>query len=351
VVTATHPSSRAANAFRLVQVGTARWTAAERGATTILVTSAEARDGKTTVAANLAVAYAQAGNRVLVVSCDLRRPAIHEKFGVSEEPGLTDVLRSMDHEGESLKASPYLKPCSILRVAVLPAGTATDRPTELLGSGAMRRLVERLKQITDVVILDCAPLVVAGDVVPLLPMADGVVLVAHAGKTRRAVAASSATLLERLGLVVGGVVLNDAREFSIPLAKRRMYQPARKVRKAADVQPQGNEAWISTLVVEPPAAHDVTPPEVEPSYTDEPREVKDADEIVRIPDLPESAEPVEQVSQPTRGSSSDRLKALRDELAELREELASGQVDTDQTSVESRRSLPIGFRPGSDHSG
>ncbi len=140
VVTATHPYSRAANAFRLVQAGTARWTAAERGATTILVTSPEARDGKTTVAANLAAAYAQAGNRVLVVSCDLRRPAIHEMFGVSEEPGLTDVLRSMDHDGESLKASPYLKPCSILRVAVLPSGRTTDRPSEILGSAAMRRL-------------------------------------------------------------------------------------------------------------------------------------------------------------------------------------------------------------------
>ena len=105
IVTASHPASRAADAFRLVGVGTARWTASAIGnadgngqapsAKTLLVTSPEARDGKTTVAANLAVVHAQAGSRVVVVSCDLRRPAIHEVFGVERQPGLADLLVRM----------------------------------------------------------------------------------------------------------------------------------------------------------------------------------------------------------------------------------------------------------------
>ncbi len=94
--------------------------------------------------------------------------------------------------------------------------------------------MERLRRVTDVVILDCAPLVVASDVVPLLPQVDGVVLVARAGKTRRELAANAAELLQRMGAERVGVVLNDAREFSIPLAKRRMYRPTRKMRKAAE---------------------------------------------------------------------------------------------------------------------
>ena len=355
VVTATHPYSRAANAFRLVQTGTARWTAAEPGARTILVTSAEARDGKTTVAANLAAAYAQAGNRVLVISCDLRRPAIHEMFGVAEEPGLTDALGSMDHDGESLKASPNLRPCSILRVAVLPSGRTTDRPGELLGSAAMQRLGERLRKITDVVILDCAPLVVAGDVMPLLPLADGVVVVARAGKTRQGVAARTATLLERQGLVEAGVVMNDAREFSIPLAKRRMYRPTRKTRKArkaAEKQPPGVQGWIATPEVEPQIVEEPSMDAVPSKIIDEPRVASEPDEIVRIPDLGErSSEPVEEGSSRTRGSASDGLKALRDELAALREELVAVQTDPDQPAEESKHSLPIGFRPGPDHSG
>ena len=97
----------------------------------------------------------------------------------------------------------------------------------------MQEFIERLKKITDVVILDCAPLVVASDVVPLLPQADGVVLVARAGKTRQELAGNAATLVGAHGCDSAGVVLNDAREFSIPLAKRRMYRPTRKMRKAA----------------------------------------------------------------------------------------------------------------------
>src|SRR5207249_12028569 len=77
------------------------------------------------------------------------------------------------------------------------------------------------------------PLVIASDVVPLLPLADGVVLVARAGKTRAELAANAATLLERLGANNAGVVLNDAREFAIPLPKRKVYEPTRKMKKAA----------------------------------------------------------------------------------------------------------------------
>ena len=230
--------SRAAGAFRLLQVGVQRWASDTDAATaaTILVTSPEARDGKTTVAANLATAFAQAGKRVLVVSADLRRPAIHTAFDVSLEPGLTDAVRAMNGSGSAatLDLGPYLEPCAVVRLAVLPSGMIPDHPAELLGSEKMRRLIERLKKLTDVVILDAAPLVVASDVVPLVPEADGVLLVARAGKTRREIAASAASLIERMGAERVGVVMNDAREFSIPLAKRGMYQPTRKMRKAAE---------------------------------------------------------------------------------------------------------------------
>jgi Mrp family chromosome partitioning ATPase len=288
---------------------------------------------------------------VLVVSGDLRRPAIHEMFGVAERPGLTDVLRSMDRDRETFKVAPYLKPCAILRVAVLPGGSATDRPAELLGSAAMRRLVERLKQITDVVILDCAPLVVAGDVVPLLPMADGVVVVARAGTARHHVAASSATLLERYGVAKAGVVLNDAREFSIPLAKRRMYRPTRETRKAVETKPPGrdDELWvvtpdIQTQVVDEPVQ------EVEPSAVrEETRVAEEHDELVRIPDLPEpTSSPVEEGSRPNV-SASEGLKVLREELTALRAELEDVQTEPPERPRDPTPSFPVGFRPGSGH--
>jgi capsular exopolysaccharide synthesis family protein len=320
VVTASHPFSRAANAFRLVGLGTTRWAsdgqatgngadAPRSPARTILVTSPEARDGKTTVAANLATAYAQTGSRVLVVSCDLRRPAIHEMFGVPDQPGLADILESANGDLESgapLDIASYLEPCSVVRVAVLPSGGTPERPGELLGSPKMQRFLERLKKITDVVVLDCAPLVVASDVVPLLPQVDGVVLVARARKTREALAGTTATLLERLGANNAGVVLNDARDFSIPLAKRRMYRPPRKVRKVArqDAESRVPERSAAERVVHEPSV--VEPlfqeptrqePMVHPPVAQEPL---DKESVVQIPTSQEPTVHEPAVQEPTR---------------------------------------------------
>jgi capsular exopolysaccharide synthesis family protein len=270
VVTAAYPYSRAASAFRILCVGTSRWIsgAGVPGAKTILVTSSEARDGKTTVAANLAVAHAEAGDRVLVVSCDLRRPSIHRVFGVPEEPGLVDLLQSMNSDLGSESAfdmAPFLEPCSVVRVAVLPSGITPQQPGELLGSVTMHRLLGRLRRVTDVIILDCAPLVVASDVVPLLPQVDGVVLVARAGKTRRDVGANAAALLERMGAKQVGVVLSDAREFSLPLAKRRMYRPTRKMRNAARkrLPTEVEQPWIREPLVQEPTVNVLVIPEFE----------------------------------------------------------------------------------------
>ena len=314
IVTASYPSSRAADAFRLVGVGTARWPSHTNGngsgpqAKTLLITSPEARDGKTTVAANLAVAYAQAGSRVLVVSCDLRRPAIHELFGVDERPGLADLLErtndDADPAGEPDLAT-YLEPCSVVRVAVVPSGVASEHPGELLGSAKMQRFLERLKKITDVIILDCAPLVVASDVVPLLPEADGVIIVARARKTRGELAASTAALLERMGAPTAGVVLNDAREFSIPLAKRRMYRPTKQMRKAAKRDGPSRTEEPSTLA--PFVEH--APVDEHAPVVEQARQVEEAPEVEQAPVVEEAApEPAEEPQprmRPPSAASSD----------------------------------------------
>ena len=136
-------------------------------------------------------------------------------------------------------------------VAVMPSGAASDRYVELLGSEQMERLLERARAIADVVVLDCAPLLVASDVVPLLAHADAVVVVARAGKTRSELAARTTELLTRLGGKVVGVVLNDATESSAPLKRHRYYRyyrsPKRedtvvRVPDSAEVQAARDEA-------------------------------------------------------------------------------------------------------------
>ena len=390
VVTASRPYSRAAGAFRLLGVGTARWTsngegrmAADRrsrptAAKTILVTSPEAGDGKTTVAANLAVAYAQAGSRVLVVSCDLRRPAIHKAFGVRDRPGLADLLMSTDgglDPDAPVDLTPYLEPCSVVRVAVLPSGTTPERPGELLASPKMPGFLERLKRVTDVIILDCAPLVVAGDVVPLLPLVDGVVLVARAGRTRDELAGSAAALLERLGASRVGVVLNDAREFSIPLAKRRAYRPTRKMRRAARLIPPqpDQEPWIRNGAVLEPEVHEpesihvkesvqvkepdvevdeppIEEPEAQQPTVEEPRidvpevgEPRESDVYVQVPDaaerngLPRSRVPTPVGKLEPGHQAEDSRWEPRVQVTELPEELP--RAETPEPQVEASLAL------------
>ena len=335
VVTASYPYSRAADAFRLIGVGATRWSSNgdgkdhPKGAETILVTSPEARDGKTTVAANLAVALAQSGKRVLVVSCDLRRPAIHETFGVPIRPGLTDALYASNGNRDPeapLDLAPYLEPCSIVRIAVLPSGVTPERPGELLGSPNMQTLVERLKKLTDVVILDCAPLVVASDVVPLLPLADGVVLVARAGKTREELAANAATLLERLGADTAGVVLNDAREFAIPLPKRKVYAPTRKMKKATAraaatpwemTEPQASQRPEEPPVIEDPRVIEEPPVVAGPPVIEEPPAV-DEPRVAQEPPVIEEPEgpPVVEVPEPETGVQIPDVSPTGDERGE-----------------------------------
>ena len=355
-VTHTHPFSRAAGAFRLLCVATQRWTSGDAGprAKTFVVTSPEARDGKTTVAANLAVAYAQTGSRVLVVSADLRRPSIHETFGVSDRPGLVDLLEVLNGAGDPdapLDISSYLVPCSVVRVAVLPSGSTPELPGELLGSDGMKRFLQRLGRITDVVILDCAPLVVASDVVPLLPQVDGVVLVARARSTRQALAASTAALVERMGAKHVGVVLNDAREFSIPLAKRRMYRPTREMRKAGKGRPAEDTVptTLEPMVLEPVAEPEPVATQPEPVAA-QPEPVAAQPEPVAAQPEPVAAQPEPVLQQPepvvepqpepvaaeapilvpepehqaTRRSS---IEALQQELQDLRAQLDSFQVE------------------------
>ena len=225
-VALTHdPQSRAANAFRLLAATLTRLhqgdAALDRseGAThegrsmTILVTSAGPSEGKTTVVANLSAALAELRRHVLIMSCDFHRPLVHEFFGVPSKPGLADCLSSPNGRAV-LDGSVWSS--SIEDVSVVPSGRRPSRPGELLSSKNMRRALVEARNLADVVILDTAPLLVEGDVAHVLPLVDGVLLVARAGKTSQQAADRAREFLERLGAPVIGIVLMDSVEGSMP---------------------------------------------------------------------------------------------------------------------------------------
>jgi capsular exopolysaccharide synthesis family protein len=168
---------------------------------TILVTSAGAHEGKTTVLLNLALAFVESGRRVLVIDADLRRPAIHRAVEVPNERGLVDMLQN----GE-------VSPTGFRRVApgleVLPSGTKSSNPGALLSGRYMTTLLEQARERADLVLIDSPPVVAVSDGLPLAVHADGVLLVARFGVTQRRSVIRASELLEKAGARVIGVVLN-----------------------------------------------------------------------------------------------------------------------------------------------
>ncbi len=202
LVTFLDMQSPGAEAYRTLRTNLI-FSQAVRALRTLVVTSASPGEGKTTTAANLAVAFAQQGLRVLIVDCDLRRARLHKMFGVAREPGFTDLLLGSAAEEDVTNVT------SITGLYVLTAGSLPPNPSELLGGEGARRTLGALTEAYDLVIVDTPPLLAASDAAILATIADGAVLVLKAGKTANAAAQQAVHQLTSVGARVVGAVLND----------------------------------------------------------------------------------------------------------------------------------------------
>jgi capsular exopolysaccharide synthesis family protein len=186
---------------------------------TILVTSPGPSEGKSTVTANLAAAMAEAGKKVIVLSCDFRRPTIHSLMGVSLDNGLSDALASTN--GRAV-LNGRVRASKIEDVSIVPSGSPTDHPVELLSSPAMHQAIQEAREAADIVLLDSTPVLAAGDATLLLPEVDAVLVVARATKTTADIAERTTELLDRLGAPIVGIALNDVQDVGMP----RNYHPS-----------------------------------------------------------------------------------------------------------------------------
>ncbi|MBP1464552.1 CpsD/CapB family tyrosine-protein kinase [Candidatus Chloroploca sp. M-50] len=204
LITLRDPGSPAAEAFRTLRTNLL-FSSLDRPLHTLLVTSVAPDEGKSTTLANLAVTMAQAEQRVLMVDCDLRRPSLHTLFGVPNERGLTSAVLAQDD-------GPLpIQPTSVPGLHVLTSGPLPPRPADLLGSRRMGALIERMRSEAEIVLFDTPPVVVVTDAATLAPRVDGVLLVLHAGQTRRDRAREARRLLEQVKANIVGVVLNGAK--------------------------------------------------------------------------------------------------------------------------------------------
>jgi capsular exopolysaccharide synthesis family protein len=239
VTAAEEPRSALADSFRLLEAGVSRLsldgerrrvqeeepakeatrevtrksTARPDGSRAILVTSAGPGEGKTLVVANLAATYAELGKRVLVLSCDFRRPRIHRLFGVPNDQGLSEALETGN--GRPVLRG-HVRSTSLANVRVVPSGATPESAGELLTSKNMRHALVEARQEADIVLLDTPPVLATSDASHLFPEVDTVLLVARAGKTTAEVAERSSELLRRMRAPVVGVALNGSTEEMVP---------------------------------------------------------------------------------------------------------------------------------------
>jgi succinoglycan biosynthesis transport protein ExoP len=173
---------------------------------TLLVTSSQPAEGKTTTAVNTALILKQTGESVLVLDADMRRPRLHSIFDLDNKRGLSTILASKMSEDEMLDVIKEHKESGIY---VLTSGTVPPNPAELIGSDMMRRLLAVLKSKFTYVIFDSPPIASFTDSVLISSQVDGVLLVVHGDHASRGIVRRSRQVLQDVGAKIFGVVLNN----------------------------------------------------------------------------------------------------------------------------------------------
>lgn len=199
-----NPKSPIAEAFRTLRTNIS-FSFLDRPFKIIMTTSAGPEDGKSTVTANMGVVLAQAGSRVLIVDCDLRKPTMHKLFETDNHRGLTNLL------AQDLEITDAAKPTRAEGLSLLTSGPIPPNPSELLGSQKMKSFLQKAAGMYDVVLVDSPPVVAVTDASVLAPLVDGVMLVVKSGVTKIDMLKDARAQLEKASAKIIGVVLNGVK--------------------------------------------------------------------------------------------------------------------------------------------
>lgn len=204
VICHTEPLAPAAEAFRVLRTNL-QFMGLDEPLKSVVITSASPGEGKSTSAANLAVAFAQAGQNTCLVDADLRRPTVAKLFGVDNWIGLTSALISQD----GLEGT--VQPSRVPGLTLLTSGPVPPNPAELLGSQRMADLLAELEAKFDVVIIDTPPVLAVTDAAILAPKTGGVVLVVRSGEVPRQQVQRAREALETVRARILGVTLSGVK--------------------------------------------------------------------------------------------------------------------------------------------
>jgi len=201
VISHKNPKSPISEAYRVLRTNI-QFTGFDNPVKLILVTSSGPSEGKSTTAANMAVTFVQSGSRVLLIDADLRKPKIHKIFGLANKWGMTNALI----EPESLDK--YIQHTEIENLDIITSGPIPPNPSEMLGSKKMKKFIEKIKEIYDIILIDSPPVGMVTDAQILSTIVDGTILVASSGQVTIDALKRAKGLLENVNANILGIVLN-----------------------------------------------------------------------------------------------------------------------------------------------
>jgi non-specific protein-tyrosine kinase len=216
-ITLSDPRSPTAEAYRTVRTNVS-FASVDRPIHTVMITSTEPGDGKSTVSCNLGVVFAQNGLNVIITDCDLRHPRIHTYFGLPNHKGLSNLF---SNSGDVVSSS--FQPTQMEKLSVVTTGSLPPNPSELLGSKKMQSILIEMKKFADIVILDTPPVLAVTDAAVLAPSVDGVLLVVRPGKTRLSALRLAVEQINQVNGNILGVILNDVELQGKPYAYQYKY--------------------------------------------------------------------------------------------------------------------------------
>lgn len=196
----SNPMSVAAESYRTLRTNI-QYSSFDNPVKSIVVTSSRPGEGKSTTAANLALSFAKEGKRVIIIDCDLRKPAIHKQFRISNSIGLSEFLLGKVDFGKVVYKHE-------LGLHVLPSGTIPPNPAEMLASKSMEHLLNQLEDKYDYIILDTPPVNAVADPKILSTKVDGTILVVKYGYAKREGVIEASKNLKNINANIIGVVLN-----------------------------------------------------------------------------------------------------------------------------------------------
>jgi capsular exopolysaccharide synthesis family protein len=236
---ANRPGSIPAEAFRKMRTNFS-FLSVDRKSLCCVITSPVGGDGKSTVAGNLAVALAEAGQRVALIDCDLRKPTLHKVFGQQDRVGVTSILLEQATVEDAAEFH-----CGGL-LAVITAGLLPPNPSELLGSRRMSDLIRQLRELADIVLIDCPPVLPVTDPMVVSRWADGALLVVRSGVTSKDQLKAARQACAQGGATVLGTALNGASEGADGRTGYYSYygEPSRATEAAIEIEEPGPRSRI-----------------------------------------------------------------------------------------------------------